>query len=128
MLRLQDVIEKIGKSIIQHGPYNRRVYLMKLHIQDVHRIRSDIECLAHNNQYEKIVAKIPSGNKTDYREHGYVQEAIIPEYFKNGEHAVFMAKYFSPSRKQIIEQELIRNILSLATGRKSHSDSKINAV
>lgn len=125
-MRLQDVIEKIGKSIIQHGPYNRRVYLMKLHNQDAHSIMSDIECMAHNNKYEKIVAKIPSGNKTVYKEHGYVQEAIIPEYFKNGEHAVFMGKYFSLSRKQIIEQELIQTILSLAMRRKHHSDSKKN--
>jgi putative beta-lysine N-acetyltransferase len=123
---LQDIIEKLGKSIIQHGPYNRRVYLMKLHIQDAHSIRSYIECLAHNNKYEKIVAKIPSGNKADYKEHGYAQEAIIPEYFKNGEHAVFMAKYFSLSRKQVVEQELIQNILSMAIRRKHHSDSKKN--
>ncbi|NJN26961.1 MAG: hypothetical protein HC819_13765 [Cyclobacteriaceae bacterium] len=30
-----DKLEVIGKSVIQHGPNNNRVYLMKLHPDDL---------------------------------------------------------------------------------------------
>ncbi len=111
---MPDVIEKIGESIIQHGPYSRRVYLMKLHEQDAKRIRPEMERLARVRQYEKILAKIPSGYEADYKQDGYAREAVIPGYFKSGEHAVFMAKYLSLSRKQINNREQIQEVLSLA--------------
>ncbi|MBW2177231.1 MAG: hypothetical protein JRH03_09845 [Deltaproteobacteria bacterium] len=91
---------------------------MKLHKQDSHRIMPEMESLAHANNYEKILAKIPSGHEAYYKDHGYIREAVIPEYFNNGEHAVFMAKYFSSSRKQVNNQEQIREVLSLALRRK----------
>ena len=118
LYHMPDVIETIGKSTIQHGPYNSRIYLMKLHKQDSHRIIPEMESLAHANNYEKILAKIPSGHEAYYKDHGYIREAVIPEYFNNGEHAVFMAKYFSSSRKQVNNQEQIQEVLSLALRRK----------
>ena len=115
---MPDVIEKISRSTIQHGPHNRRVYLMKLHDQDVLRILPAIDRLAREKHYEKILAKVPSENKSAFEMQGYVQEAVIPEYFKNREDAVFMCKYFSSSRKQITERQKIQNILALAKRQK----------
>lgn len=115
---MPDIIEKIGQSIIQHGPHNRRVYLMKLHNQDALGILPDLECLARHKKYGKILAKIPSAEKAVFKAHGYAQEAVIPKYFKNGEDAVFMCKYFSPSRKHMTEKKQIQEILYLTTQRK----------
>ena len=111
---MADIIEKIGRSIVQHGPYNRRVYLMKLHGRDVLQILPALDRLAHDNHYEKILAKVPSESEAAFEKQGYVQEAVIPEYFKNREHAFFMCKYLSSSRRQITEYQQIRDILSLA--------------
>ena len=111
---MADIIEKIGRSIVQHGPYNRRVYLMKLHAQDVLHILPALDRLAHDNHYEKILVKVPSESKAAFEKQDYIQEAVIPEYFNNREHAFFMCKYLSSSRRQLFEHQEIRNILSLA--------------
>ena len=124
---MADTIEKIGRSIVQHGPYNRRVYLMKLHDQDAHRILPAIDRLAHDNHYEKILAKVPWGSKPAYEKQGYVQEAVIPRYFKTREHAVFMCKYLSSRRRQITHQQRIKHILSLAKQKKQRPNKKKGA-
>jgi putative beta-lysine N-acetyltransferase len=111
---MADIIEKIGRSIVQHGPYNRRVYLMKLHVRDVLHILPALDRLAHDKHYEKILAKVPSESKAVFEKQGYVQEAVIPEYFNNREHAFFMCKYLSSSRRQITDRQQIQDILSLA--------------
>ncbi|MDX2446854.1 MAG: putative beta-lysine N-acetyltransferase [Desulfobacterales bacterium] len=111
---MTDRIEKIGRSIVQHGSYNRRAYLMKLYDQDVIHILPALDCLAHDNHYEKILAKVPSGSKTVFERQGYIQEAVIPGYFNNREHAFFMCKYLSSGRRQITGCQKIQEILSLA--------------
>jgi putative beta-lysine N-acetyltransferase len=121
---MADMIEKMGRSIVQHGPYNRRVYLMKLHGQDVLRILPTIDRLAADNHYEKILAKVPSENKTAFEKHGYVQEAVIPAYFQNREHALFMCKYLSADRSQITDHQQIQDVLSLTKQLKPHRSKK----
>ena len=123
-MSMTDIIEKIGRSIVQHGPCNRRVYLMKLHRQDGLSILPVLDRLAHDNHYEKILAKVPWGSKSAYEKQGYVQEAVIPEYFQNQEHALFMCKYLSPSRRQITDSQQIQDILSLTKQAKQHPSKK----
>ena len=122
-----DRIEKIGRSIVQHGPYNRRVYLMKLHSRDVLRILPTMDRLAHDNNYGKILAKVPWGSKSAYEKRGYIQEAVIPQYFNTQEHAVFMCKYLSSRRRQTAHQQQIQDILSLAKQKKRHPSKKKDA-
>lgn len=124
---MSDVIEKIGRSMVQHGPYNKRVYLMKLHSGDVLRILPTIDRLAHDNHYEKILAKVPWGSKSAYEKQGYVQEAVIPKYFKNQEHAVFMCKYLSSRRRQITHRQKVLDILCLAKKKKQQPSKKNGA-
>jgi putative beta-lysine N-acetyltransferase len=116
-----DYIIKIGRSLVQHGPYNRRIYLMKLDARDMPHILPALDRLAQDNQYEKILTKIPSASKADFKKQGYVQEAVIPEYFGTQEHAVFMCKYLSSGRKKITDYPHIQDILSLAKQHKHPS-------
>jgi len=120
---MTDTIEKIGRSIVQHGHHNRRVYLMKQHDRDAFRILPALDRLAQDNHYEKILAKVPWGSKPAYEKQGYVQEAVIPQYYKTREHAVFMCKYFSSRRRQTAHQQQIKDILSL-TKQKQQRPSK----
>jgi len=119
-----DIIKKIGRSLIQHGPYNRRVYLMKLDVQDMPHILPVLEHLAHENQYEKIMTKVPSACKAVFENQGYLEEAVIPEYFDTHEHAVFMCKYLSPDRRKLTEHSQIKDILSLARQYIQHPSKK----
>ena len=43
----------------------------------------------------------------DFQECGYAREAVIPEYFGQGEHAIYMAKYFSAEREKRVDQEKV---------------------
>ncbi len=121
---MTDTIEKIGRSIVQHGHHNRRVYLMKHHDRDAFRILPALDRLAHDNHYEKILAKVPWGSKPAYEKQGYVQEAVIPQYFNTREHAVFMCKYFSSRRRQTAHQQQIKDILSLAKKKQQRPSKK----
>jgi putative beta-lysine N-acetyltransferase len=123
---MHDVIEKFGHSILQHGLYNRRIYLMKLHQQDMPLIVAVLERLAREKGYEKILVKTPARNKDRFAEEGYDQEALIPAYFRDREDAVFMAKYFSPIRSRVKDRQRIDAILSLAHKYKPNRSRKRN--
>jgi len=119
-----DAIKKIGRSQIQHGPCNRRVYLMKLDARDMPHILDDLDRLADENHYEKILTKVPSVSKTAFKKQGYVQEAVIPDYFDDQEHAVFMCKYLSSERRKTTDHPRIQEILSLAKLHRQHPSTK----
>ena len=94
-----DKIEEIGKgSLVQHGKMNDRLYLMKLHKDDTERIIGLIESIAEENKYSKLFVKIPFSVRSEFIHNGYIQEAVIPHYFQNGEDAWFMAKFYSDHR------------------------------
>ena len=111
---MHDVIEKLNHSIVQHGSYNRRIYLMKLHERDMPSIMPLLEHLASEKGYEKILVKTPAHNRDGFAKEGYHQEAIIPRYFKHREDAAFMAKYFSSIRRRVKDRQRIIAILSQA--------------
>ena len=56
---MYDIIEKYGKSTIQHGDYNNRIYLMKLAIEDYPEILTKMNNLALERSYTKIFAIVP---------------------------------------------------------------------
>jgi putative beta-lysine N-acetyltransferase len=111
---MHDIIEKFGHSIVQHGLYNRRIYLMKLCQQDMPLIVPVLEQLAREKGYEKILAKTAARHKDRFAKAGYDQEALIPSYFQDCEDAVFMAKYFSPIRRRVKDRQRIAAVLSVA--------------
>ena len=78
---MYDVIEKVCKSIIQHGVYNNRIYLMKLNPEDFPDIIITMNQLAHEKSYTKIFAKIPSWYLAAFQLEGYKKEAYIPNFY-----------------------------------------------
>ena len=124
---MHDVIEKLSHSIAQHGSYNRRIYLMKLHERDMPSIVPVLEHLAGEKGYEKILVKTPAYNRDGFAKEGYRQEAIIPGYFKRREDAVFMAKYFSSIRRRVGDRQRIDAILSQAHRYAQIQSRKTNA-
>jgi putative beta-lysine N-acetyltransferase len=109
-----DTIEKLDNSLIQHGPVNSRVYLMKVSGQDLPGIIFKIDVLAKKNGYTKIFAKVPQQVKPLFTQTGYVQEAAIPGFYHGEIDAVFLAKYLDPKRKEDSARNEVEHILKLA--------------
>ena len=56
---MEDILEKIGNSLIQHGKLNDRVYIMKLNSEDFEKVIKRTQILCKENSYSKIFAKVP---------------------------------------------------------------------
>ena len=103
-----DIIEKIEGSIIQHGPHNNRIYLMKFNTSDTHSLIAALDDIALENGYGKIFAKIPSSAWNSFKSADYIKEAVIPGLYKGKTDGFFVAKYFSARRQKApnVEKQL----------------------
>jgi putative beta-lysine N-acetyltransferase len=111
----RDTITTIGNSIIQHGKFNDRIYLMKLAKKDFPTIIEELDKIALKNEYSKIFAKIPKFAKDEFVNNGYIIEAHIPKFYNRYISAYFMGKYFTESRKMYDNRiEEINKILDTA--------------
>jgi putative beta-lysine N-acetyltransferase len=63
---MSDRIETLGRSHIQHGKYNNRIYLMKLSRADLPEILPRLDRLARNRSYSKVFAKVPKSAKNSF--------------------------------------------------------------
>ncbi len=95
---MADLIKKFGKSIIQHGKNNDRVYLMKLAKEDFPFIIYELEQIAQINKYSKIFIKIPSKHAPIFQASDFHIEAIVPKLFNGEKDAFFMSKFLSKKR------------------------------
>lgn len=109
---MNNVITKIGKSIIQHDKENNRIYLMKIHEDDICYITNALEDLAREKKYTKVIAKVPFNIKSIFVEKGYSIEAVIPKFYKGKEDGAFIAKYFSKDREEKKDKEIIECVLN----------------
>ncbi len=97
---MPDLIETICRSTVQHGPLNRRIYLMKLHPGDAARIIPELSRLARKHGYGKILAKVPESSCEPFQNAGYCTEARIPGLFKNGDAGLFLSLFVNPLREE----------------------------
>lgn len=100
-----DKIEKIDGSVIQHGPHNDRIYLMKLNPDNTLGLVAALDNLAMVHGYGKIFAKIPSPEWKAFKSAGYVKEAMVPHLFAGDTDGLFISKYFSKWRQQTQDSE-----------------------
>lgn len=96
---MSDRIEKIGRSVIQHGKFNDRIYLMSLDNTDYPGVLQEMDIIARENHYSKIFAKIPTYALDGFLDAGFVEEAKIPGFFNNQSDAHFMGKFLDPKRQ-----------------------------
>lgn len=111
---MNDIIDTIGSSVIQHGKTSNRVYLMKLSKKDFPHIMSEINKLAAENGYTKIFAKVPAFAKESFRADGYKEEAYIPGFYRGKEDAFFMARYFDPRRACFSDAASVEKVIQTA--------------
>ncbi len=123
MKPMNDSLEIFGRSLIHHGAYNDRAYLMKLHAEDSGKIVRTLETLAGSRGYTKIFAKVPSLLRDSFIASGYAEEARIPGFYPGGEDVCFMVKYFAESRAREQEAPLVQDVLAAATAAATEAVS-----
>lgn len=93
-----DISENIHKTLINHGKYSNRIYLMKLHDSDYPEIIYKLHELALKNGYTKIFAKVPSEKVKEFLAHGYKIEAKIPGFYNQKSDGFFLGKFYDDNR------------------------------
>jgi putative beta-lysine N-acetyltransferase len=129
---MPDAVEYIDGSLVQHGSFNNRIYLMHLNTADIEGLIATLENLAHQNGYGKIFAKVPARAWPVFKSSEYLKEAVVPGFFNGRTHGFFIAKYFSVSRQNDPLTEKRLGVLVAGgkrpTDRKGRSRRNDNAV
>lgn len=112
-----DRIEKLGGSLVQYGPYNDRIYLMKLDPLDLPQLPDRLFELAKTKHFSKIFIKIPADLKSCFDDAGYRLEALVPRMLGGEQDAAFMGLYLDESRAQEKEPTRVSEILELARAK-----------
>jgi len=94
-----DEIERIDGSIIQHGPFNDRIYVMHLAPGDPSRLISKLGQMAQRLGYGKIMVKAPADSVQEFLSAGYLKEAEIPKFFYGKTDCFFVSKFFNNRQK-----------------------------
>ncbi|MEA2069647.1 MAG: putative beta-lysine N-acetyltransferase [Verrucomicrobiota bacterium] len=122
---MNDTLEKIGTALIQHGPYNDRIYLMDLGDSDPERLTPALGKLAIRNGYSKIFAKVPASKAEPFLRHGYREEAAIPGLYQGTEDALFMCRYHNAERKHEPMMAVLDDIMVSARERQNAGNQKL---
>lgn len=105
-------------TVIQHGPLNDRVYVMKMGPGIARFTLEKAEALAREHGYSKIFAKVPASAGDAFDERGYIAEALVPGFFRGREDGVFFARYPNPGRRSIPDEAAIEEVLATALARR----------
>ena len=97
---MTDRVESLHGSLIQHGPHNRRIYVMRFNAEAATRLLPTLDRLAEEKGYGKICAKIPVPHWRAFRTAGYIQEAVVPGFYSGRTDGLFVGKFFSARRRQ----------------------------
>jgi putative beta-lysine N-acetyltransferase len=109
-----DTLFNYRGTVIQHGPLNDRVYLMKLGPDSTQSTLDWVEELARKHHYSKICAKVPASAREVFVRGGYTVEAFVPGFFNGREDCYFFARYLDPRRREIPDADIIEDVLDTA--------------
>lgn len=109
-----DRVERIGDSVVHHGPASDRVYAMKLACSDMPEVLEEFEGLAESEGYGKLVLKAHGRHRDDLDARGYRTEACIPDFFGHDVPGLFAGKFLDESRAEPGNPERIRDVLATA--------------
>lgn len=112
-----DVMERVGNSLVQHGPLNKRAYLMHLDPRDKADIVPRLERLAQERGYSKIFAKVAESMAPRFTRSGFSAEAFVPGMYKGREGGVFLGRYFADWRKRPKNPRILAKVLETARAK-----------
>lgn len=110
----QDRIKTIGRSRVQHGPLSDRVYLMHLAPGEAQAVIAAMHELAQAEGYTKLFAKIPGRSAAVFTDAGFEIEARIPDFYANGDAALFVSRFRCEERRRPSDAKRIQKVLEAA--------------
>lgn len=120
-----DETKSLSNSLIQHGDYNDRVYLMKLSEKDnKQRTIEKVIDLAKSKNYGKVFAKVNAKDSDLLKQYNFECEAKIPGFFKGEEDGEFHSLFLSEDRKNV-NFDVIQKNLKLAK-KKQGAKKKVD--
>ena len=111
---------KIGRSLIHHGPYNDRIYLMEWGEDDPDFLSDELLRLAMNEKYSKIIVRVPEQAKEAFIKKGFETEASVPSFYNGEEDGYFLGFYLDKRRQKIRRGEHLKKVLSTAIDKAVH--------
>ncbi|ERJ12063.1 putative beta-lysine N-acetyltransferase [Haloplasma contractile] len=114
---MNDQLETIGNTRIQHGKDNDRVYVMSLGMDELDTITKDLEKIVEEHNYSKVIAKVPKDAKSKFRHAGFKLEATIPNFYNGEIDGLFMAKYYNENRKKQKEKKRANKVIQTAINK-----------
>ena len=115
-----DRIDTIGKgTLLQHGKFNDRIYLMKLHAEDAPGILDVLRGMAREHAYSKIFCKVPARAAPLFFSDGFMMEAYIPRFYREKEAVFFLSKFLDSDRLLGVEHDSLEALAGLFGSRIS---------
>ncbi|ACF11798.1 GCN5-related N-acetyltransferase [Chlorobaculum parvum NCIB 8327] len=127
MTTTPDIIETRFGALLQHGPFSRRIYLMKMGDADPRKLPDQLDALAREHGYTKIFAKLPRGSEGEFVANGYRVEASVPGFYRGETEAMFLARYLDPARAESPEVAEIARIVELASSKPAVEPPPLSA-
>lgn len=118
---MNDKIEIFQNSVIQHGPDNDRVYVMKTSRDDCRDVIRYALKLVESNDYSKIFAKVPEECKQVLEQNSFIAEAKVPGLFNGEEDGYFSGRYMDSTRRLETKPELVDKVITAAQDKYSDS-------
>ncbi|MEN6620429.1 MAG: putative beta-lysine N-acetyltransferase [Smithella sp.] len=113
-----DIMEKLPcGSLIQHGPYNNRIYLLKVGNNATEKLPLDLIELAKRHGYSKVFVKVPEKYSKNFTNAGYIKEASIPGFYRGNDKGIFMGYYLNCMRSSETDTAKMEEILRLARSK-----------
>ncbi|EPR43475.1 putative beta-lysine N-acetyltransferase [Desulfovibrio sp. X2] len=109
-----DSVVRLGGSLLQHGPANSRVYLMKLDEADLPEIIERMDGLAREHGYTKLFARVPGRAEPLFASRGFDCEARVPGLFRGRDAGCFMSRYLSRERAVPRDPDLLEDVRRIA--------------
>jgi putative beta-lysine N-acetyltransferase len=122
-----DQLKKLpGGALIQHGPHNDRIYLMKMGRGGAGALPADLIAMAKQHDYSKVFVKAPAEHLAQFLQAGYVEEATIPRLFNGAETGIFLGYYLNELRATEPEAARLDRILHLALDKSGSAITSLD--
>jgi beta-lysine N6-acetyltransferase len=118
---IPDQIITKNKCILQHGVLNDRIYVMDIGDLTATELLSWIHTIQAEQNYSRILAKIPESQAEPFLQDQFFVEAIVPKMFHN-EAGLFLSKF--PNETRRLEPTQSERELILALVQKKAQETK----
>ena len=122
-----DKLEKLQcGSLIQHGKYNDRIYLMKISPEASAELPQLLISMAEHHSYSKVFAKLPESAAENFYQAGFQKEASVPEFYNSEDTGVFLAYYLKPERAEEKQKGTYAKNITLALDKHKSENAELD--